>query len=406
MIHVRTPAEIELFRHCGKVNARIHAELRGLLQPGMTTLELNNKAAELMDLLGVKSSIRIPESFPGDICISINEEVGHGVPGHYALRKGDIVKIDISVEYEGYHTDCAMTHIVGDGDFETQRLLDVTHQALQAGISAAKANQRCSDISYAICKMVEGNGYALIRHAFGHGIGNDLHESPPIANFGPGNRGPRLRPGMVIAIEPVVSAGTRYTLRKENGWTDATIDGSHGAHFEHTVLITDGEPEVLTQSTFLDSWNVHFTLRSGEFTFRAIMDADKPVLLWLAAHEMDSILMHAWGRKVSPQEIFDPDAKTIVLEHKTGNVAGFFVYSEVGDVLHLNTLVIDPKFQGIGIGKQVMERFEDLARKGNLKSTRLCVQTNNHRAMQFYKKLGYVICGTPYLNTLMMRKLL
>jgi methionine aminopeptidase type I len=404
MIHVRTLAEIERIRQCGTINANIHAKVQDLLQPGISTLELNDRAAELIHLYGAKSSIRDTHGFPGDICISVNEEVGHGVPGRYIIRDGDVVKIDVSVEFEGYHTDCAVTHIVGNGSHEAQRLVDITSQALWSGISSAKPNRRCSDISFAVFQVIQGNDYSVIRHAFGHGIGKDLHESPPIANFGPPNRGPRLRPGMVIAIEPVVSAGSRYTLRHPNGWTDTTVDGSLGAHFEHTVLITDGEPEVLTQTADSEKYAVRCELSSGEIIYKEMIDADKPALLRLVAQEMDPILMQAWGRKASPQEIFVPDAQTIVLRHESGDIAGFFVCCEIGDALHLNTLVIGRNFQGMGIGKQVMKRIEDMASKRNLKRTRLCVQTNNHRAMQFYKKLGYAICGKPFPNTLLMTK--
>lgn len=407
MIYVRTPTEIELIRQCGMLNAQIHKEVQDFIRSGVTTQEINDKAAACMNALGVKSSIREPEGFPGDICVSVNEEVGHGVPGADVLKDGDVVKVDISVEFAGYHTDCAITHIVGIGeaeDSEAKRLVSSTREALFAGISAARAERRCSDISHAVYRKVQEHGYAVIRHAFGHGVGRSLHESPQIASFGPAGCGPRLRPGMIIAIEPVVSAGGRFTVRNENGWTDTTIDGSIGAHFEHTVLITDGEPEILTQTAHFETDTAGSDTPFDGIVYRDRVDADKPALLQLAAQEMDAILMQAWGRKVSPQEILDPDAQTIVLQHESGNIAGFFVFSEIGDALHLNTLVIHPMFQGKGIGTQVMKRMGEMALGRNLKGTRLCVQTNNHRALAFYQKLGYAVYGEPYPNTLLMRK--
>ncbi|MCF8565007.1 type I methionyl aminopeptidase [Alicyclobacillus tolerans] len=423
MIPIRTEAEIELIRQCGRINAVIHERIRDALQAGISTQELNDLAEEAMLELGVKSSIRDPIGFPGDICISVNDEVGHGVPGRRILQDGDVVKIDISVERAGYHTDCAKTHIVGNGSVHAQRLVSLTHEALREAISRAQAGRRCSDISFAVEQMVQAHGCSVVRHAFGHGIGTDLHEPPLIANFGPPNRGPRLRPGMVVAIEPVVSSGSRFTRKLPNGWTDVTVDGSPGAHFEHTVLITDGEPEVLTQlqdgktdagrgdNSAVDvASSAVFAIPDSSSTvsagivFREMGDVDRPALLQLAAREMDPILIEAWGRKMDPREVFEPGTQTVVLQHESEGIVGFFTFCELNNALHLNTIVIQKGFQGHGLGKQVMRKLEQLAHNRSLSGMSLCVQTNNQRAVQFYERLGYRVSGTVYVNTCWMEK--
>lgn len=404
MIHVRSDAEIERIRHCGQINAQIHKKIARILEPGITTQDLNDVAVQWMHAYKVTSSIRDQERFPGDICISRNAEVGHGIPNAKRLCEGDIVKIDISILFEGYHTDCAMTYLVGKSDIHAKNLLTVTKQALSAGITSAQSGRRCSDISYAMERIVQNHGYTMVRKAFGHGIGTDLHEAPSIANFGPANRGPRLRPGMVIAIEPVVSTGSGLVIRHSDGWTDITADQSRTAHFEHTVLITENQPEVMTTVEKEENPKNSSADSSFFLLFRPMKDAEKDVLLRLAQQEMDPILIEAWGRKVQAEEIFMDLAQICVVESPTKGIVGFFSYSIAENVLHLNTLVLDAQFQGLGLGQQVMAQFEKIAKNGHLQILRLCVQMNNLRAIRFYQKWGFRIQGKPYVNTYLMRK--
>ncbi|QQE81019.1 type I methionyl aminopeptidase [Alicyclobacillus sp. SO9] len=238
--------DIEKLRTCGAINAAIHRRIYNVLRPGISTAEIDEFAGELMRKTGVISSI-IAEGFPGHICVSRNEEVGHGVPGTAILRSGDIVKIDIAVSYQGLHTDCAQTYIVDRGHPALVALLKNNKRALWAGIAHAKPGNRCSDISGAIHRKISGTNYRAVRQVFGHGVGTELHESPSIPNYGPDGFGQRLHAGMVLAIEPIMSLGSPFMVRQSNGWTDATVDNSYSAHFEHTVLITQGAAEVLTK---------------------------------------------------------------------------------------------------------------------------------------------------------------
>ncbi len=406
MINVRATEEIAILRQCGRINAQVHQEVRKLLEPGVTSQELDVKAGQVMRELGAASSMIEQYDFPGHICVSVNDQAGHGIPGKYTIRDGDTVKIDVSVVYEGYHTDCAITYVVGQASRDAIRLVNVTRHALWAGISCATAGRRCSDISSAIHQVVRQNGLAVIRHAFGHGVGRDLHESPSIANFGPANRGPRLRPGIVLAIEPVTSAGSSCTHRLNDEWTDATIDGSLSAHFEHTVLITDAKPEILTQSTD-ELHQDSLQSERSDIAYREIKDNEQSRLFELAATEMDPILIDAWGRRADIEEIFGSDGEVIVLEQReTGAILGFMVISQMNHFTHLNTIVIDRRYQGKGIGKQAMRKLEEITRDRQLRGIRLCVQANNQRATAFYRKLGFDVIGRPYVNTLLMRKTL
>lgn len=406
MIHIRTEEEVNLIRHCGQINADVHNRIRKEMQVGISTAELDDIAREVIRAAGAKSSIHDSKEFPRQICISINDEAGHGVPGDRTVEAHDLVKIDVSVEYGGYHTDCAVSHIMGDGCSDVNRLIAGTREALWSGIACAKSERRCSDISFAIHRTAEKNRLSIIRHAFGHGIGTELHESPIIANYGPPHRGPKLRPGMVIAIEPVTSLGTHLTGQGADGWSDVTIDASFCAHFEHTVLITDEEPEVITlEAEGKPKIEQQKPLFTG-FHYRDMRDADKPILLQLAAREMDPILMAAWGRRVVPDEIFIGSARTVILQDGSSKIVGFLVFSEDHDELYLNTLVIDAKFQGQGLGKQVMKWLEALAHQNHCRTMGLCVQINNHRAIRFYEKIGFEVLGFSHVNTLLMRKCL
>jgi methionyl aminopeptidase len=186
--------------------------------------------------------------FTGSICASVNEELVHGIPGNRMLNNGDIISIDIGAEYNGYHGDSAWTYAVGSIDEETQRLLDVTEESLYKGLNEAKPGDRLSNISHAIQAYVEANGFSVVREYVGHGIGQDLHEDPQIPHYGPPNKGPRLKPGMVLAVEPMVNAGSRYVKTLADDWTVVTVDGSMCAHFEHTIAITETGFEVLTKA--------------------------------------------------------------------------------------------------------------------------------------------------------------
>ena len=229
---------------------RITAEARALagkmVQPGVTTKQIDKAVHDFIVSQGAKPSFLGYGGFPASTCISVNEVVVHGIPGGYVLQDGDIVTVDVGAYYKGFHGDCAATFPCGKITDEAQRLIDVTRQSFFEGIKYAKRGHRVSDISHAIQKHVESNGFSVVRAFIGHGVGAQLHEDPEVPNYGPAGRGPRLLPGMTLAIEPMVTAG-RYDVRVlKDKWTAVTVDGSLAAQYENTVLITDGEPEILT----------------------------------------------------------------------------------------------------------------------------------------------------------------
>ncbi len=411
MIHVQSLEGIGRMQECGRINALVHERVRQNLMIGISTRELDDIAHRAIREFGAQSSIRHPLSFPGDISISVNEEIGHGVPGPYELRAGDLVKVDISIEFRGVHTDSAVTHVMGSADPSSIRLVQTTRDALFSGISRAVPGGRCSDISAAIDDAVRQGGVRIVRHASGHGIGAELHEEPTIVNFGPPNLGPRLREGMVLAIEPVTSAGSRFAKQRPNGWTDVTVDGSASAHFEHTVAVTKDGPQVLTtlpgvsnQGMTEEATFVEGPQRDDGLSFRGMRPEEEGQLLRMAAREMDPILMEAWGRRVNPAEIFHDDGWTLVAEGENGEILGFVVVMEQNNALHVNTLVVDQKSQGRGIGSAAMLRCEAIARSRGLGSMTLCVQTNNERAIRFYHRLGYQDSRPVHPNSILMRK--
>lgn len=405
MIYLRKDREIDLIRQCGRTNSLIHERVRQVLEPGVATRELNEAAARAICEFGVKSSIRDAYGFPGDICVSVNSEVGHGIPGGYKVREGDIVKVDISVELDGFHTDAARTYTVGECPYEARNLIRVSRKALEAGIARATAHGRCSDISNAIATEVHLAGYRILRHAFGHGIGESLHESPAIANFGPAGLGPKLREGMVLAIEPVIAARSQRAFRMGD-WTDVTEYGDLSAHVEHTILVTNGTPQVLTsmedEQERVDSVEA---MGGADIRLRVMEEADRVALLALAAQEMDPILMAAWGRRTRASELFgDEGAQRVVIEDLDGNLLGLYVWSQRDDCVHVHTIVIDGRCQGKGIGTYMMSRLKDLvAKRPELSGIELCVQTNNHIAIRFYERMGFRRVGAPYANTYLMR---
>ncbi|MGM9927142.1 MAG: type I methionyl aminopeptidase [Bacillus sp. (in: firmicutes)] len=247
MIICKTPREIDIMRQAGKIVALTHQELKKHIVPGVTTKELDTIAESFIRKHDAIPSFKGYNGFRGSICASVNNELVHGIPGERVLKDGDIISIDIGAKYQGYHGDSAWTYAVGDIDEETQRLLDVTEESLYRGLEEAKPGVRLSNISHAIQTYVEANNFSIVREYVGHGVGQDLHEDPQIPHYGPPNKGPRLKTGMVLAVEPMVNAGSRYVKTLEDDWTVVTQDGKMCAHFEHTIAITESGFEILTK---------------------------------------------------------------------------------------------------------------------------------------------------------------
>ncbi|WP_445002344.1 type I methionyl aminopeptidase [Exiguobacterium alkaliphilum] len=247
MIITKTPREIAIMREAGQIVARTHQVLKQHIKPGITTLELDRIAEDYIRSQGATPSFKGYNGFTGSVCASVNEELVHGIPGERVLNDGDIISIDIGAHYNGYHGDSAWTYPVGTISDETQRLLDVTEESLYKGLEHAKAGQRLTDISHAIQVYVEAHDFSVVREYVGHGVGQNLHEEPQIPHYGPPGKGPRLKTGMTLAIEPMVNAGQRYVRTLADNWTVVTVDGSMCAHFEHTIAITDDGYEILTK---------------------------------------------------------------------------------------------------------------------------------------------------------------
>ena len=246
-ITIKSAKEIELMQEAGRILAIVHDELEKFIKPGISTMDIDRKGYEIIKSFGCIPSFLNYNGFPGSICVSVNDEVVHGIPNKkHFLREGDIVSLDAGVIYKGYHSDAARTHAVGEISSDAQRLIDVTKQSFFEGIKFAKAGNHLHDISKAIQKYVESNGYSVVRDLVGHGIGKDLHEEPQIPNFKTIGRGPKLVPSMTLAIEPMVNMGAYDVWWLEDDWTVVTQDGSMSAHYENTILITEGEPEILS----------------------------------------------------------------------------------------------------------------------------------------------------------------
>jgi methionyl aminopeptidase len=246
MVIIKSPREIEQLKRSNAMVAEVFEKLRGMIVPGITTQELDQVAEEYILLKGARPAFKGYRGFPATLCISINDEVVHGIPGQRRLEEGDIVSLDVGVNYIGYFGDAAVTLPVGEVDPEAKRLLEVTKKALYIGIEKAKAGNRLFDISYAIQSWVESHGFSVVRDFVGHGIGKELHEEPQIPNFGTPHQGPRLEKGMVFALEPMVNEGTHEVRVLSDGWTVVTADGKRSAHFEHTIAITDDGAEILS----------------------------------------------------------------------------------------------------------------------------------------------------------------
>jgi len=247
MIEVKTPGELELMRQAGRVVAGMLERLSGLVRPGMKTKVLDQAAVAYLNEAGALPAFLRYRGYPATICVSVNDEVVHGIPGERELREGDLVSLDVGAIVQNWYADAAVTVPVGAISVEARRLTDTTRRALEQGIAQAVIGHRLSDISHAVQQVVEREGFGIVREFVGHGIGRALHEDPPIPNFGPPNTGPRLKAGMVLAIEPMVTLGHQDVYVLDDGWTAVTKDRSLAAHFEHTVAVTERGPEVLTQ---------------------------------------------------------------------------------------------------------------------------------------------------------------
>lgn len=247
MIILKSPQEIDIMRAAGRLTALTIAELKRAIRPGVTTAELDALAEDFITRHGGIPAFKGYQGFPGSICASVNDEVVHGIPGLRQVKSGDIISIDIGAIVDGYVGDAAFTAPVGEVSEEALELMRVTEEALYRGIAEARPGRRLSDIGHAIQVHVEKAGFSVVRDYVGHGIGTKMHEDPPVPNYGPPGRGPRLQVGMVLAIEPMVNRGTYEVRVLPNGWTVVTADGSLSAHFEHTVAITESGPEILTR---------------------------------------------------------------------------------------------------------------------------------------------------------------
>ncbi|HMV29062.1 MAG TPA: type I methionyl aminopeptidase [Anaerolineales bacterium] len=248
-INLKTPAELKIMREAGRINASVHAKLRELLQPGVTTADLNAAAEEVLKSHGCVSPFKGygHPPFPASITVSINDEMVHGIPNSKRkLKEGDVVSLDCGTVYQGYVADSAFSAGVGQISQEAQTLLEVTEAALQAGIAKMRKGNRTGDVSAAIQKYVESHGLHVTREYTGHGVGKSMHEGPQVPNYGMAGTGLVLKPGMTIALEPMVLVGTYETRVLPDKWTVVSADGSLTAHFEHTVAVTEGEPQILT----------------------------------------------------------------------------------------------------------------------------------------------------------------
>ena len=247
MIVLKSSHEIELMRRAGKITAAARALAGEMVAPGVTTQEIDKAVHRFIKSQGAVPSFLNYHGYPGSVCISVNDEVIHGIPGNRVLKEGDIVSIDVGAWKEGFHGDCAATFICGEASEEAKRLIEVTKQSFFEGLKYAREGYRLPDLSGAIQRYVEDNGFSVVREYVGHGIGANLHEAPEVPNFvNPRMGRPRFLRGMTIAVEPMVNAGKAAIKVMPDGWTVKTADGRLSAHYENTILITDGEPEILT----------------------------------------------------------------------------------------------------------------------------------------------------------------
>jgi methionyl aminopeptidase len=250
VILLKSGRELALMRRGGHILADVMEWLRTAVEPGLTTQEIDEEVEGFIRSRGALPAFKGYRGFPATVCVSINDEVVHGIPTpHRRLKEGDIVGFDLGCIVEGYYADCALTLGIGGVPPAVQKLLDVTRESLDIAIAECWPGRRLSTVSYAVQQHVEAHGFGVVRQFVGHGIGRDLHEDPQVPNFGDPGRGPQLKPGMVLAIEPMVTMGSPDVRILEDQWTAVTVDGSLAAHFEHTVAVTEHDPEVLTSRT-------------------------------------------------------------------------------------------------------------------------------------------------------------
>jgi len=248
MIAIRTEREIGFLREANRIVAEVLCALADRAEPGVTTGELDALAEEMIRDAGGEPSFLGYQGFPASTCISVDEVIVHGIPGKRRLKEGQICSIDVGVRIKGYYGDAALSVAVGELDEERQRLMEVTDRALANGIEAARAGNYLEDISRAVEDTVKGEGFSIVRNFVGHGIGTEMHAEPQIPNFRSGRRGPKLKAGMIFALEPMINAGTHEVTVLEDGWTAVTADGRPSAHFEHSIAIRDGDAEILSVS--------------------------------------------------------------------------------------------------------------------------------------------------------------
>ena len=246
MIKLKNRREIELMRRAGKITAAARALAGKMVTPGVTTREIDKKVHDFILSQGAIPTFLGYGGYPASVCISINDEVIHGIPGDRVIMDGDIVSIDVGATKDGYVGDCAATFIAGSCDEEAKKLIEVTRQSFFEGMKFARPGYRVSDISHAVQAHVEANGFSVVREYVGHGVGAEMHEEPEVPNYGAAGHGPRLMAGMTLAVEPMVNEGTFGVKVLRDGWTVKTRDGKRSAHYENSILITNGDPEILT----------------------------------------------------------------------------------------------------------------------------------------------------------------
>ena len=246
MIILKSAREIELMRRAGKITAAARALAGEMVKPGVTTQEIDKAVYRFIKSQGAEPSFLNYNGYPASVCISVNDEIIHGIPGKRVLQEGDIVSIDVGAFIGGFHGDCAATYACGAISDEAQRLIDVTRQSFFEGAKFVREGYRISDVGHAVQEYVEANGFSVVREYVGHGVGRNMHEAPEVPNYGAPGHGPKLLRGMTIALEPMVNMGAADIRQMPDGWTVKTADGKYAAHYENTLLITADEPEILT----------------------------------------------------------------------------------------------------------------------------------------------------------------
>ena len=252
MIYLKTPEEIALLRASNQLVGKTLAEVAKYIKVGVTTLELDKIAEDFIRTNGAVPGFLGYGGFPNTLCVSVNDQVVHGIPSNYALKEGDIVSVDCGVLQNGYYGDSAYTFCVGKVDEKVKKLLKITKESLSLGIDSAQHGNRVGDIGYAIQKHCQAAGFSVVRKLVGHGVGRNLHEDPEVPNFGKRGQGPLLKEGMVIAIEPMINMGNRDVVQEKDGWTIRTIDRKPSAHFEHTIAIRKGKAEILSTFDYIE----------------------------------------------------------------------------------------------------------------------------------------------------------